>query len=267
MHITIQPQCTASSTSSILVYLIFSKGVGTPLETASRQAESTIMLDWLDDSRHPILWMLIIYPNLIIILYLFYCLTLSRLIEDLPLVLKDPIGAKGESSATKDTSPLDYVTVPQSSLDTLTKPKLEASSDNEMDTQIPPVIVETQHTSTMPATDTSRQTAEKFRWPVLLFCIQLLLAHRAGVLAARHMRQTQGAGKLIGILGITIVTILVSLAMGFVLNARSNQLRGYRTGGINRARSNPSDPLSGFIFYSWLSMLIPCIRCLLLTVG
>lgn len=218
------------------------------------------MLDWFKDSRRLVLWILVIYPQMIILLYLCYSLKIYRLVQDLPL-REEPSDAKEESSVNKDTSSLNHDTVLQSSIDTLTKPHLGTGSDNEMDSQRPPMIAEQQGTSAITATDLSRQSTKNFRRAVLLFSIQLLLAHRAGVLAARQMRQTEGASKLTGVLGITIVTTLVSIAMGFIMNARSSQLRGYRTPGINRALSDPSDPLSRFLFYSWLSLLIPCIRC------
>lgn len=222
------------------------------------------MLDWLKDSRHPIVWILVIYPHLIILLYLFYFSKLQRMVKDLPLVMEEPVDAREESSTAKETSLLDDGIVSQCSIDNLKKSTLEASLDDETATQIPPVIAERQ---CITATDTSRQSTGKLWGTALIFSIQLLLAHRVGVLAVRHMRQTQGAGKLIGILGTTIVTILVSLAMGFIMNARSSQLRGYRTADLSRAPTDTSDPLSRFLFYSWLSLLIPCIRCALQLVG
>lgn len=225
------------------------------------------MLDRLNDSDHPVLWILVIYPLLVVVLFLFYSLHVSRLVEALPLVLEDPGDAREESSAAKATSPVDYVVVPQSSVDTLTDLHLRDGSVGEMETPKSPEIAEPRHTSTLPATDTARPSTDKLRGATLLFGIQVLIAHRAGVLAARHMGQTSGAGKLIGLLGTAIVTGLLSIAMGAILNARSSQLRGYRTGGNNRARPDLSDPLSKFLFYSWLSLLIPCVRCLFRLVG
>ncbi len=62
------------------------------------------VLDWLDDSGSPALWIIGVYPLLILLLGVTCCTNMTRLVQNLPLVPTDPAETREpKGAAAEDT--------------------------------------------------------------------------------------------------------------------------------------------------------------------
>ncbi|KIW35300.1 uncharacterized protein PV07_02003 [Cladophialophora immunda] len=229
------------------------------------------LLRWLDDTKNPTLWIIAIYPLLIFLVGLLCHFKMIHLVRTLPLVPEEPAEkAEGTGcSTTEDTSFKEYDVESATSVNDITQnPNLLAESDPAVtgpETREPPPG----DGDSMPAnveheTETvSRHNHSEFIKGVLLYCLQLLLAHRVGVLISRQAHETRRLTDiLIGLLSMSAVTIMLLISPAYLGNARFLTLRGYRTSEKQTFLNDPSDPWASFYAVCILSLVVPWLRLL-----
>jgi len=225
---------------------------------------------WLDDSRNPTLWTITIYPLLIILLHISCHLKMNGMIHGLPLAREDSTDrSKDEYPITEDASSADYDMIAQSSTDNV---KENGTSSNEIDPAIKGSENRVEcakhepsgHGNVRTAIEgTSRHNLSEIIKGALMFCLQILLAHRLGVLATGSVRATHHLiDKVMALLALTVATVVLLMSLGTLADARALALRGHRTNDGRRPTSNPSDPFQRFFVFSFLSLLLPWLRVL-----
>lgn len=149
------------------------------------------LLGWLDDSRNPTLWIIVIYPLLIFFLSLACHFRMNRLVQSLPLAPDESEKTKeAECSTTEETS-VEYDLVSTTSADNVTG-RMELSGGNSpalgvQGTRVPSPRDEfSRHNNVKQvAEEISRHNHSEFIKGVLIYSLQLLLAHRLGVSITR----------------------------------------------------------------------------------
>ncbi|OQV03193.1 hypothetical protein CLAIMM_08269, partial [Cladophialophora immunda] len=109
----------------------------------------------------------------------------------------------------------------------------------------------------------SRPKQSKYTKGVLIYGLQILLAHRLGALATRRVQETHSiADKVLGLLAMTVVTLLVLTSLGHLETPRSVTLRGYRTHGRYEPLTSLSDPWTLFVLFTFCTLMAPWLRLL-----
>jgi len=194
---------------------------------------------------------------------------MNRLVQNLPLAPDEAEKTKeAESLTTEDTS-VEYDLVSITSADNVTE-RIELSGGNSLAVGVQATRVLSprdefsRHTDVKQvAKEISRYDHSEFIKGVLIYSLQLLLAHRLGVCITRQVQETHRlTDMLIGSLSMSVVTMMLLMSPAFLGNARLLTLRGYRTNERFTFISDPSDPWEKFFAISLLSLMVPWLRLL-----
>ncbi|KIX08684.1 uncharacterized protein Z518_03341 [Rhinocladiella mackenziei CBS 650.93] len=227
------------------------------------------VLGWLDDSRNPTLWVIVVYPLLIVLLNIACQLKMDRLIQSLPLVVNDSTSTREEKSSAHRDSSAGYDMISKNFADNLLEehlPQERPPGENLLADNVPEIQARSSKDASLQhknigqtAKDISHHhiQAEVIKG-VLMHTLQVLLAHRLGFLATGLIRKTYHlTDKCIGLLAMSVVTFAFFMSVGFLIRARSVTLRGYRTNGGPKPPTDPSDPVAKFIVFSFLTLTVP----------
>lgn len=230
--------------------------------------------DWLDDSRNPPVWIVAIYPLLIFLLALVCHFQMQDFIESFPLAPDDSAATKeNETSDIGDTSSMEYDLIPPGCADIVTEQTDPADGINPTaevpEARVPPCRDESSgHKSVSKTEGVSRPKQSKYTKGVLIYGLQILLAHRLGALATRRVQETHNfADKFLGLLAMSVVTLLVLISLGHLETSRSVTLRGYRTHGRYEPLTSLSDPWTLFVVFTFFTLMAPWLRLLFSLIG
>lgn len=234
------------------------------------------LVGWLDESLNPTLWIIVIYPLSTILFTVICYLRMTRLIQEIPVAPGDAIGArKPQSAAIEDASFMDYELILHHSADDVTEkraaqaesiPTAGGAEDKPADAE-DNLTTQSQGSPTSETTVSPLHQSEFFKAAVI-FSIQVVVAHRLGVLTVRRIDETKIlVDKIIGLLVMAVGTIALLMSCGIVGGARAFALRGYRTSDGARAPTASKDSLTKFIVFSFLTLLVPWFRILCTLLG
>ncbi|OCT45415.1 hypothetical protein CLCR_06310 [Cladophialophora carrionii] len=132
------------------------------------------------------------------------------------------------------------------------------ASDTEAPLQSPPINEPAERAS---SADTHKSQIVQAS---ILHILVMLMTHRLGVIATKHVQETQHSGqKIIALVAMFAATIMALLSGGKLEHGRALFAQGYRDLGGIRPPMNRSDPLVAFIVLSFFSLSIPWTRLLL----
>lgn len=230
--------------------------------------------DWLDDSRNPSVWIVAIYPLLIFLLAFVCHFQMQDFVESFPLAPDEPAATKeNETSNIGDTSSMEYDLILPGCADIVTEQTDPADRINPTaevpEARVPPCRDESSgHKSVSKTEGVSRPEQSKYTKGVLIYGLQILLAHRLGALATRRVQETHNiADKFLGLLAMSVVTLLVLISLGHLETSRSVTLRGYRTHGRYEPLTSLSDPWTLFVVFTFLTLMAPWLRLLFSLIG
>ncbi|OAG34814.1 hypothetical protein AYO21_11028 [Fonsecaea monophora] len=227
------------------------------------------ILDWLDDTKNPTLWIIAIYPLMIVLLGLVCQFRMTHLVESIPLAPdEEPKKTEESERPTPDDTSMEYDLISSTTADSSMK-KAETAKPigttiKQPEPRVPsPSEEPSRHQNVKHKPTVSPHHHWEFVKGILLYCLQELLAHRVGVLVARQVQEKHRLlDILVGFLAMSVVTVMLLMSQAYVSNARFLTLRGYRTSQDVKFSSDRDGPLANFFAIAFLSLAVPWLRLL-----
>jgi hypothetical protein len=226
-------------------------------------------------SRNGLLWVAVIYPFFIAILSITCQSKMSSVIESIPITEsasshtggeRTPAGSKAaplvddDGNSNSPTKGVADVAESGTVLEATKSPPRPVDSKHVLSSadaplQSPPVNEAENRTSIQKSQITQAS---------ILHILVMLMTHILGIVATRHVQETQSSGeKMIALVAMAVATILALLSGGKLELGRALFMQGYRDNSGTRPPMDRYHPLVAFIVLSFFSLLIPWIRLLL----